>query len=713
MTSGNTTIYSVSALGTQFLDGCYDPYNRHLYMTGIAATSRGILQYNSQASFSAAGSWKFQDLTTFDAAANGYVGGVATGNHVYFSPRQSSAGTAHGNVARFDPNGSLSVKESWEFANLASLIGATYIGYSGCVFDGTYVYLIPTNRGGANWHGNAARYNTSLEFTLAASWESLDLTTVNAACVGYIGGCFDGKYIYYCPRTGAAAHGQALRFDTTKTFVAGSFERYDMTGIDANCKGYSGCAFDGRYVYYAPTNNGAYHGQVVRYDTAGSFTAAGSWATFNLATIDATYIGYYGCDFDGRYVYFSPFFNTAYHGKLLRYDIGLPFDSTAAWSVLDLNGINANYRGYSGALHDGQNVYLVPYNNSSAHGNVVKLSTKQGRSATRWQGFNTPKITVRYPKAYQVHQWVGNPTSIPVVGMAFGSPGVEARIGAGAWYPMTMKGNLFTGSIPVTARTQGTVQVRWIDETNTVSISYVAVGDNIIVLGQSNASGRATNNQAVTAGVHGLFGNDYKWRALADPVDSVGNQIDSVSDDYTVFEVTPTGSLWPGVASSFYTAKSTVLGIIPCALGATGIVSFLPGTDHADRSTLYGSMVARARAAGGVALVAWWQGETDGLNQMPRATYNAHLDTIANAVMADLGVKLMPCKLLNTTLPVGDQANIDNAIGDAWADNPNVATGPDLNSIAADDAYHYIDDATVTSVVAAWAAILNAYSWLP
>ena len=46
--------------------------------------------------------------------------------------------------------------------------------------------------------------------------------------------------------------------------------------------GYVGAAFDGEYVYFAPSHNGTErHGEVLRYNTAGNFDDANSWATYD------------------------------------------------------------------------------------------------------------------------------------------------------------------------------------------------------------------------------------------------------------------------------------------------------------------------------------------------------------------------------------------------------------------------------------------------
>jgi len=94
------------------------------------------------------------------------------------------------------------------------------------------------------------------------------------------------------------------------------------TQLDPACKGYRGAGFDGRYLYFVPNNNGVYHGRVARYDTTQDFNTASSWGTFVMETqLDPACKGYQGAGFDGRYLYFVPYNNGIYHGRVARYEI--------------------------------------------------------------------------------------------------------------------------------------------------------------------------------------------------------------------------------------------------------------------------------------------------------------------------------------------------------------------------------------------------------
>ncbi len=454
MAAGNTSVSDVG-LSSGFTDGCYDPYNTMLYMTSIWAATNGILQHDITSE-----TWKFQDLTEFSAEAKGYHGGVATGKHVYFAPRQDSLGTAHGVVARLSVSGDFNSSGSWSFFDL-STISANYKGYAGALFDGRYVYFIPENNGSPS--GRIVRYDTLADFASSVAWAG-----INLSATGFSGGVFDGRYIYLCPRANPSAHGNMMRFDTLKPFLSSNFETYNTTGITFNCKGYAGpAAFDGRYVYFAPINNGSPHGNVVRYDTWKTFTSLASWETVDISSFDASWKGFFGCLFDGRYVYFAPYNNGAYHGNVVRYDTGLPFTSSSSWSSFDVGGIDSAYKGYAGVLTDGRRVYLVPYQNPvGLHGNVARLSTKAGESFTRPRGWNTSgpvSLERSTPLTRMVTAYTENVTHH--------AGAVDA--GLGAWALLVQGDTLYAavGHVPA-LRDGACIQVATLPDIEAISFQY-------------------------------------------------------------------------------------------------------------------------------------------------------------------------------------------------------------------------------------------------
>ncbi|MBC7148980.1 MAG: hypothetical protein H5U22_06335 [Rhizobium sp.] len=226
----------------------------------------------------------------------------------------------------------------------------------------------------------------------------------------------------------------------------------------------------------------------------------------------------------------------------------------------------------------------------------------------------------------------------------------------------------------------------------------------VVDMSQSNGSGRGTNNQTYTSSVvpaAKLFANDNTLKAMADPTDSNSGQIDSVSDDAAA-----AGSIWPVTFSRMLDYWSSVgekvpeVVFVPCAKGGTSITSWLPGADHLDRSTLYGSALYRARLAGSgrpgvLTVVQRIQGETDAAAGMSQATYEGHLATLAAAVRADFKCDLVVSKFpycTSTNANTG-QAAIWAAIDAAWGD-ANIVQGADLSTVRVDsgDGLHMAGD---------------------
>jgi CSLREA domain-containing protein len=267
-----------------------------------------------------------------------------------------------------------------------------YDGFNGGVFDGRYVYFAPLS-------GNVLRYDTMQEFADPSSWAEHDVTAPPTSAVGaYEGAIFDGRYVYFVPWGGPGGHGEVLRYDTWDPFHDFlSWSTFDVvSGIEAR-GGYVGGVFDGRYVYYAPHQDGSdaggWHGEVLRYDTLGPFTGAESWLTFDAISMLGARGGYTGAAFDGQYVYFAPYADdNSVHGAVLRYDTNGAFELPDAWEVYDPgdHGVGDDPDGYWGAAFDGVHVYFVPFLRSGgAHGEVLRYAAGSSFTDTlSWTTFD-------------------------------------------------------------------------------------------------------------------------------------------------------------------------------------------------------------------------------------------------------------------------------------------------------------------------------------
>ena len=113
--------------------------------------------------------------------------------------------------------------------------------------------------------------------------------------------------------------------------------------------------------------------------------------------------------------------------------------------------------------------------------------------------------------------------------------------------------------------------------------------------------------------------------------------------------------------------------------------------------------------------MAFWDGETDAQHAVSQATFYNGLTNLAANVVADVGCKLIPCKLQNcsnASASAGEPA-INAAIVQSWSD-ANTLTGPDLNGIdtSPEDDLHLLTDAKVQQATTLWYnAVVTAFGF--
>ena len=155
---------------------------------------------------------------------------------------------------------------------------------------------------------------------------------------------------------------------------------FDMTRVDPTCKGFIGCVFDGQFVYLVPYNNGlGRYGQVARFDVHAAFDDARSWDIFDTRSVDANSRGFFGALLDGRHVYFIPHCKEPgeYNGQMTRFDTHGSFTSATSWKVCDLAAVHPANIGFIGGAFDGTYLYLAPFETSEGRhsGQTVRIRT--------------------------------------------------------------------------------------------------------------------------------------------------------------------------------------------------------------------------------------------------------------------------------------------------------------------------------------------------
>ncbi|MBS0625612.1 MAG: hypothetical protein JSS32_06145 [Verrucomicrobia bacterium] len=272
----------------------------------------------------------------------------------------SFGGGALGNVKGLSAN-------TTQVFNTQAFINSNSVGFFGGVFDGRYIYLVPSSNP-LTRSGQVTRYDTSQPFSASSSYAVFDMKTVDQNSVGFQGGAFDGRYIYYAPNVNSlnSQSGQITRFDTNASFTsAGSYIVYDTkANVNSTSIGFTGAVFDGRYVYFAPHNisSTTQNGQITRYDTTASFTTASSYSVFDLVpNVNSLCTGLFSGTYDGRYIYYPATTNDlTSSGIITRYDTTLPFATASSYSFFDTKAnVNSNSNTIIGTTFDGRYVYYI------------------------------------------------------------------------------------------------------------------------------------------------------------------------------------------------------------------------------------------------------------------------------------------------------------------------------------------------------------------
>lgn len=355
---------------------------------------------------------------------------------------------------------------------------------------------------------------------------------------------------------------------------------------------------------------------------------------------------------------------------------------------------------------------------------LALLLTALGLRARLGTSASSPLPMIRVPANYQVLQRTGSSGNIPISGFIQGSHIVQASFNGGTYVNLvTNPMGYFSVTLSNQVQGWGTLTVRMADATNIYTQISCGIGDVFVIAGQSNASGRATNNCYYNSPNGVLqateFGNGGTWYPLVDPVDAgetpnlTITQIDVVSID--IGGTVAAGSVWPVMACYYATNVGIPVAYIPCALGGTSITQWLPqGVSHFDHQTLYGSMVDRVlqAAPNGIRAVLWWQGETDMQNSMASNTYYADLTLLATNINTDLSAILMPCTVAQGSAFTTNQWNaIDSAITNAWATCAFVTNGPELRDLVYDLSGYHFATSNDTAIVGMrwWQTVSNVF----
>jgi hypothetical protein len=323
-----------------------------------------VLRFNTASAFDDPAAWDSFDCALIHPAARGFVNALTDGRHVYLVPYTN--GKHHGHVVRYDTRRSFTDPTSWQEFDATQLHSECRGYISGC-HDGRYIYLAPYQLDWGSTHGRIVRFDTTQDFGSALAWESLDATRVHPAARGFHSACAAGDHVYFIPYllTGKQYNGCLMRYDRRLPWDdPQAWQHIDLATLDAGCLGYVGAVtYEGR-LYLAPYLDGVdRHGRVVCLDLTRDWSDRQAWSVFDCAQVDAGSRGFFGAICAAQQLYLIPHCRGIgqYHGQLTRCDLSRGFTHLASWSTCDLALVHPDLRGFMGGVIDGGWLYLPPF----------------------------------------------------------------------------------------------------------------------------------------------------------------------------------------------------------------------------------------------------------------------------------------------------------------------------------------------------------------
>ena len=326
-----------------------------------------------------------------------YSGASFDGRYVYF------VNNTTGFVVRHDVTAPFEAPSSWTGYDTTALQGEGPLPYAGAIFDGRYVYFVPVTPFGSSSGGAVLRHDTRGDFASSASWSAYQPNP--STPVSFAGGTFDGRYLYLSPVVDLQGNvsGVVTRYDSTASFTeAAGWSTFDVTkagGADApNAGAFYGAVFDGRYVYFVPGAQAL--GVVARYDSTATFGSATAWAFFNTNLASNLGSGSFsGGAFDGRFLYLAP---STLGAPAFELDLRAPFTAVASWRVhipdSSVGGSrNGLAPGVAGAAYDGRHLYFIPGPPQAVSISNGELGVYDGHVGAftdggRWSTFDTTTL---------------------------------------------------------------------------------------------------------------------------------------------------------------------------------------------------------------------------------------------------------------------------------------------------------------------------------
>lgn len=246
--------------------------------------------------FGFSSSWERYDATELHPGTTRYSGAVAV----------ADGGTLFSNGTGYVPliHRGESFDAGWESTEYD---GGTFPGSCGTTSTGLCspktAFLTPA---GSEKIACLARYDVSK--TLATGFDSFDLTELGDDYAFISGGVMSPQHLYltqYNTRD-AAAPTRVFRRPLEGALDAG-WEGQPTNGKNPLTRGFIGGVYDGRYIYFSPYPAPTTTVIFARYDTTLGFNDANAWDIAAGAAMGIPANRYWGAVFDGQYVYYSAY----------------------------------------------------------------------------------------------------------------------------------------------------------------------------------------------------------------------------------------------------------------------------------------------------------------------------------------------------------------------------------------------------------------------
>ena len=238
--------------------------------------------------------------------------------------------------------------------------------------------------------------------SVAGEIEVMNLEELRPGAKGYSYAVTDGRFLYLTPLHNGAFFGEVARFDTQKSFhdpAAWSF--IDLRLLDSLAVGFIGAECDGRFIYLIPHCHQDFHGRVARYDTMRSFTEESAWSFFDTCMVHPGSRGFVGGAITETHLYMSPYrvAPDQFSGLITRFSFSQDFENKASWEVFDASQIDDGLRGFHGAVHHNRQVYFVPYTREEKmfHGQLLRLN--DANCFDKESGWDSLDLTGLHPRA--------------------------------------------------------------------------------------------------------------------------------------------------------------------------------------------------------------------------------------------------------------------------------------------------------------------------